>query len=222
MKKLKTYLQKNQKKRKIILIVVIVLAVAIGVFGWQKFYALAQSFVDSFIDTTRVANTWNVTVDTGAGEVKLSARACDDGVWFCSANTTCSDTLGDGANIIVKRTDESSTKQWKTSDTNCDKPNCGTDGGQNGDNLVADNTVNFLSYPARDACKAAGGRLPTLAELQCIYANKTTFGNNFVADSYWSSTEYSTTYAYYVYFGNGDASSDGKSTAYYVRCVKGW
>jgi hypothetical protein len=192
-----------------------------GSFSIWGLYALAQSVIDSFTDTTRVASTWNVTVDTGTGEAKLSTRTCDDGIWFCSDSTTCVDTLGDGGNIIVKRTNETAT-QWKTSDTACDKPWCGTDGGQNGDNLVADNTVNFLSYPARDACKAAGGRLPTLAELQCIYTNRVTFGDNFGTSAYWSSTEYSATGAGGVRFSGGSTYSDTKSGSYSVRCVRGW
>ena len=211
----------RSKKTKIAIFAVAIILATITVFGWQKFYAYAQALIDSFTDTTRVASTWNVEVDTANGQVKLATRTCDDGVWFCSANTTCSGTLGDGTNIIVKRTNETAT-QWKTSDTACDKPNCGTDGGQNGDNLVADNTVSFLSYPARQACKAAGGRLPTLAELQCIYTNRVTFGDNFGSSDHWSSTEYSAAYANYVSFSSGGTSNVNKSVSYSVRCVRGW
>ena len=195
---------------------------AITVFGWHRFYALAQSVIDSFTDTTRVANQWNVTVDTANGSVKLATRACDDGTWFCSANTTCTDTLGDGSYIIVKRTNETGGLAWKSTNTDCGKPQCGTDGGQDGDNLVADNTVTFADYPARTACKAAGGRLPTKTELQCIYANQATFGNNFGADSYWSATEGSTTNAWSFYFGGGLAYNNYKYFTYSVRCVRGW
>ena len=216
MKKIKAYWQKNPKKRKLIMLAVVIVGMTLS-FG---LYAWAQSFIDSFLDTTRVANTWNTQVDTGAGEVKSATKTCDDGTWFCSLNTTCANSLGDGTYIIVKRVDETGTKQWKTAGTGCDKPQCGIDGGQNGDNLVADNTVNFSNYPARDACKAAGGRLPTISELQCIFANRTNFGNNFVWNNYWSSTEYSTTYARYVYGSSSDYYR--KTSSYSVRCVKGW
>lgn len=214
---MKTYLKNNPKKAKVFLAMTIIA----GSFAVWGFYALAQSVLDSFTDTSRVAATWNVTVDTGTGEAKLSTRSCDDGTWFCNEFATCVDTLGDGANIIVKRTNETS-MQWKTSDTACSKPECGTDGGQNGDNLVADNTVNFLSYPARNACKAAGGRLPTLAELQCIYTNRVTFGNNFGTSNYWSSAETSVANANFVGFSNGSTNLYNKSNTSSIRCVRGW
>ncbi|HBR79588.1 MAG TPA: hypothetical protein DEA46_04135 [Candidatus Moranbacteria bacterium] len=218
MKKIKAYWQKNPKKRKLMMFGVVVVGMALS-FG---LYALAQSFIDSFLDTTRIANTWNVNVDTGAGEIKLADKTCDDGVWFCSLSTTCTNSLGDGTNIIVKRVNETGSKQWKPANTACDKPNCATDGGQDGDNLVADNTVNFSGYPAQDACKMAGGRLPTISELQCIYANRTIFGNNFGTSYYWSATEGSTTYARLVNFNDGNSNYNLKTNSYSVRCVRGW
>jgi|GEM_PF-4599175 hypothetical protein len=168
------------KKRtvKIILVIAIVLAMGIGVFGWHKFYALAQSLIDSFTDTSRVAKTWNVTVTPGTG-VQLATRSCDSGTWFCSQNTVCPDLLGDGSYIIVKQINETYSVAWKTTNTSCAAPQCATNTGQNENDLVADNTVDFSTYSARLACAATGGRLPTLAELQCIYNNRTTFGNNF-------------------------------------------
>jgi hypothetical protein len=192
-----------------------------GVVGGRVLFTYAEQFIDSFLDTTRIADTWNIEVDTGAGEVKLAAKSCG-GNWLCSASTTCSNTLGDGSYIIVANADASSTKQWKTANTACDTPECGTDGGQDGDQLVADNTVNFLSYPARDYCKSIGGRLPTNSELSCMYTNRATFGNNFGAGYYWSETEYSATTARYVGFTDGNQTSGNKTYTYYVRCVKGW
>jgi len=222
MQKLKSILKNHPRKRKFFLFLAVALALTIILFR-HEFGALAQSVIDSFTDSSKVADTWNVTVDTGSGEVKLSERSCDNDVWFCDEADVCSDTLGDGDYIIVKRTNESSTKQWKTEQTACDQPECGTDGVQSGDNLVADNTVNFLNYPARDACAAAGGRLPTIAELQCIYTNRATFGDNFGTGNFWSAAEYSTAAgAWYVNFSAGGASSLNKTTSGYVRCVRGW
>jgi len=212
----------HSKKTKIAIFAAAIVLAAISVFGWHKFYALAQSVIDNFTSTSRVANTWNVNVNTGTGQVTLATRACDNGTWFCSANTTCSDSLGDGSYIIVKRVNEASSLAWKTTNTDCARPNCGQDGGQDGDNLVADNTVNFSSYPARNACQLAGGRLPTTTELQCIYANQATFGNNFGTGSYWSSTENSTTHAWYFDFGGGGADDYTKTYPNSVRCVRGW
>ena len=110
--------------------------------------------------------------------------------------------------------DVSGTKQWKTSDTACASPQCVSGV------LVADNTVDFSLYPARDACKTLGGVLPTLSELQCIYTNRASFGNNFVPNRYWSATEYNSTLAYYVNFADGTTNYNVKTTAYYVRCVR--
>lgn len=221
MQKLKSILKNHPGKRKFFLFLAVALALTAILFR-REFGALAQSVIDSFTDTSKVADQWNVTVDTGSGEVKLSERSCDNDVWFCDEADVCSDTLGDGSYIIVKRTNESSTKQWKTADTNCDQPECGVDGAQSTDNLVADNTVNFASYPARDACATAGGRLPTKAELQCIYTNAATFGDNFGTSRYWSATEYSTTSAWDVNFSSGGSSNNNKSNSIYVRCVRGW
>ena len=218
MQKIKNFFNfKGSKKKKIIAVGAIVL----GVVGGGYLLTYAQQFIDSFLDTTRIADQWNVQVDTVSGEVKLATRTCNDTDWFCSLNTTCINTLGDGDYIIVKRVNEVS-KQWKVAQTDCDKPHCGLDGGQDGDQLVADNTVNFANYPARQACKDAGGRLPTSSELQCIYTNRVSFGNNFGTSHYWSATENSTTYAQRVNFSDGSAGNVGKTSNYSVRCVRGW
>lgn len=89
--------------------------------------------------------------------------------------------------------------------------------------LVADNSVDFSAYPARDACKTIGGRLPTMTELLAIYAGHAiTYGSNFQTNGYWSSTEYNITGARTVYFGDGSIFSNvGKGGLYYVRCISG-
>lgn len=188
--------------------------------GWL--YVKALSVIDSYTDTSHVAATWNVTVATSSGQVLLATKSCDIFNWYCSASTTCANTLGDGNYIIVAQADASTTKQWKTANTACDKPQCGADGGQDGDNLVADNTTNFASYTARDYCKSIGARLPTNSELGCMYTNRATFGNNFVSGYYWSATEYSVTSARDVNFTDGTQYDGGKDDSYYVRCVRGW
>lgn len=207
---------RSKKARLAGLAVALVLA-GVTVFGWHKFYALAQSLIDSFTDTSRVASTWNVTVTPGTG-VQLTAKSCDSSKWDCSLNTTCLDTLGDGTYIVVATADSTST-QWKNANTSCTTPQCATNGSEN--DLVADNTVNFASYPARAECQAMGGRLPTLAELQCMYTNRATFGG-FGTSYYWSSTEDSAAGAANVAFSNGYTGSSNKTTSYSVRCVKGW
>lgn len=195
-------------------------AVLIAVVSFGYFIAYAAQVIDGFSDSSKVADTWNVEVDTTAGEVKLATRECDDGTWNCSASTTCSNVLGDGDHIIVANTDLGSQYQWKTSNSSCASPQCESLGG--GTNLVPDNTVGFSVYPARDACKAIGGRLPSKTELQCIYNNKAAFGDNFEDAYYWSATEATSNYARRVRFSDGDTNSYRKASSYYVRCVRGW
>lgn len=214
---------KLKKKRSKILIFIAVVCAAAAAASFV-IYTQAQFFSDSFTTEDNVDETWRITVATTTGEVKLEEKTCDDGVWFCGAgyDDVCANSAGDGNYIVVKMVNEATTKQWKPANTACDRPQCGTDGGQDNDNLVSDNTVNFSGYPARDACKAAGGRLPTKTELQCIYANRILFGNNFGTSLYWSSTEGSATSAWNVYFSTGSTGNTNKSGSYSVRCVRGW
>ena len=187
---------------------------------WTKFFS-KDANVDTSSDqltlssgSSSVVQTTTTDFDAGAKSgfmidpTSVANQVTADFKYF-NASGICAGLRG------VYYQDVSSTKQWKTSDTACASPQC------SGGVLVADNTVDFSLYPARDACKALGGVLPTLAELQCMYTNRASFGNNFVASYYWSAREYDSTYAYLVNFSNG--STDGlsnKTSAYYVRCVR--
>mgnify|MGYP000710612679 CR=1 FL=1 len=205
------------KKAGILLVFFLVLS---AVIFHRQLIALAQFVADSFNDQTKIAATWNISTST-PGELKLADKSCDIFNWFCSASTTCANTLGDGDYIIVKQGDANSSLAWKTANTACNQPHCSINGGQNGDNLKADNTLNFSNYPARNYCKSIGGRLPTITELQCIYANRASFGS-FGSGNYWSSTEDSGTYARNVNFTDGSVNDNSKTGMSYVRCVKGW
>jgi len=128
------------------------------------------------------------------------------------------------------------TPQWKTTNTTCASPQCTTAGpvaetqsGYTGTmGLVADNAVDFAlstsppTYPARDACKALGGRLPTIAELVEMYNYKSTYGNNFQSSYYWSSTDESSLYARIVGLSTGGIGSGtmNSTTNWYTRCVR--
>ena len=187
----------------------------------------AYSVSDDFSTSALVAATWHTTVDTSAGVAKLATRSCNSDNYFCGTgyNNVCANLLGDGDYVVVAKADYGAptTQQWKTAQTNCDRPQCGINGAQEGDNLQADNTINYNGYQARDDCKAIGGRLPTVGELQCIFTNKTTFGNNYQPSNYWSATEYTTTDAWLVNLSTGTTdASYGKNAANYVRCVQGW
>jgi len=110
--------------------------------------------------------------------------------------------------------------QWKTSNTACDTPQCGLNGAQE-DDLVSSNTVDFSLYPARNACKAVGGRLPTKTEMLCIYANKSSYRKNFQSTRYWTASEANTTSSWDVDMSNGNSySSYWKDSTLPVRCVK--
>jgi len=221
MKKIKEYLNfELSKKIKILVSVVFVVGLVSGIMIGGRLFAYAQQFMDSFLDTSRVANIWNLEVYTANGEVKLAQRYCDNTVWFCDLTWRCPGLAGDGNGLLLKRTSEANS-QWKIWGTACDTPQCGIDGAQS-DNLVADNTIDFSAYyPARQACKAVGARLPTISELQCIYTYRSLFGNLGTSD-YWSSTEVNGTQANTVYFATGGTSVLPKTNTYPVRCVRGW
>lgn len=153
---------------------------------------------------------------------------CADG--YCNA-TVCANAWqnvsacrvgggGTGNTMLVYSYDVAGTSQWKTSNTSCVGPQCSGSPAV----LVADNAVDFSVYPARNACKAVGGRLPTLAELACIYTNKASYIGAWQASYYWSATEVGASAAWNVYFPNGGQNSNmfsGKNYSNYVRCVQG-
>ena len=85
----------------------------------------------------------------------------------------------------------------------------------------ANPSVDFSAYPAQNACKAIGGRLPNMQELFAIYAGRASYGNNFKTQSYWSSTDESSSYAYAVYFNNGTLGFNYLTSSSWVRCVSG-
>lgn len=86
----------------------------------------------------------------------------------------------------------------------------------------ANPAVDFSAYPAQNACKAIGGRLPNIQEWFAIYAGRLSYGNNFdMGDWYWSSTEYDGNSAYLFDFSTSTVYHDTKSVDRPVRCVAG-
>lgn len=81
--------------------------------------------------------------------------------------------------------------------------------------------VDFANYPAQDACKAIGGRLPNTVELHSIYLNQSAYNNGFTSLSYWSSTENDGGTAFAIAFtsGGGTFSYYKDTQPNYVRCV---
>ncbi len=126
------------------------------------------------------------------------------GKFVYSRNLTSTDKYTDGSLLGVN----SWSIQWMTS-TTCESPQCTvagpvaeTDSYLVGSPvLVSNNAVDFKlgfsppRYPARDACKAIGGRLPTVAELIEIRNYRaTTYENYFPNHFYWSATYYNLTF----------------------------
>ena len=162
------------------------------------------------------ANTW----ECSSGYV--SGGVCVIDPWASAYNGRAGSVL---AGKKVWTTDISGTKQWKTAGTSCVGPQCATGLDTSYPSnyvLVADNAQDFSAYPARDACKTLGGRLPTKPELLELYSYKVAnYGNNFQSGIYWSATEYSSNYAYFVSFSNGYTNGFNKTSSLYVRCVRG-
>ncbi|MDD5693268.1 MAG: hypothetical protein WC437_02845 [Patescibacteria group bacterium] len=116
---------------------------------------------------------------------------------------------------------------WKTSDTSCTSTECtiGLDGSfpsaYSLKNPQTNPGVNFSAYPAQNACKAIGGRLPTTGELGAILADTVYYGNNFAMNPYWTATQTSATGAYdYINFSPPFLATGGKTALFNVRCIK--
>jgi hypothetical protein len=73
---------------------------------------------------------------------------------------------------------------------------------------------------ACEKCKELGGRLPTRLELLDLLDNHRQEAEA-MDDWYWSSTEYNSTYAWYVAFNNGSVYANyDKDHSFSVRCVR--
>jgi hypothetical protein len=92
--------------------------------------------------------------------------------------------------------------------------------------LVADNSVDFSLYPARDFCKSLGGRMPNITEMRCIFTNAAQhYGGalgGMSGNAYWVGTEYSTSDAVYVSAVDSGALEHhmGKTSVLKTRCIR--
>lgn len=120
-----------------------------------------------------------------------------------------------------------STYQYKTTNTAVASPQGATGLDPNypsSMSLVSPQTnpgVDFSAYPAQNACKAIGGRLPNMQELLAVYAGKVTYGNNLRVDYYWSSTEYDSSRAHTINSSGTDYAAYKLDNYLPVRCVSG-
>jgi hypothetical protein len=72
---------------------------------------------------------------------------------------------------------------------------------------------------AKEWCDSVGGELPNRQVLLACYLNDD-IKAEFAAGDYWSSTEFSATYAWFQYFTNGYHYNGNKAYSLYVRAVK--
>ena len=81
------------------------------------------------------------------------------------------------------------------------------------------NRMNWKDAKAECAKLGKGWRLPTKDELNIMYENKDKI-DGFANGYYWSSTEYSNSYAWLQFFDSVEQSYNYKKTKYTVRAVR--
>ena len=129
--------------------------------------------------------------------------------------------------LYIPPTDQGTTSTWKTSTGTNDIATDSTYDGRANTNQVANSTT----FPAFKLCKdlTTGGHsdwyLPSQVEHYYLWTMKGTIQagghiTNFLNANYWSSTEYTTTTAWYQNFTSGIQTVDSKNLAYRVRCVR--
>ena len=95
---------------------------------------------------------------------------------------------------------------------------------QSGNTYIWANALPACAAYTQAGTSAGQWRLPTIKELETIYAKKDglTGVGSFTSDHYWSATELSgASYgAWAVYFSIGNTDGSGKSSHHYVRCVR--
>lgn len=85
--------------------------------------------------------------------------------------------------------------------------------------------MDFADYPARNACKTIGGRLPTKEEIECMWTNRASLGSFTSYLNYWSNKESGSdgAYAFYWHPTSGVSASNFQKTRTAntgVRCVR--
>jgi len=128
-----------------------------------------------------------------------------------------------GFMYIVSPKSTEVTRAWKTTNTATSGTASTTDG------LANSNAMNDANHPAAQYCRGltTGGYtdwyLPAKDELNFLYQNKANLpsGEDFVSNTYWSSTEASSLNAWIQFFASGTQFSGAKtSSSLYVRAVR--
>ena len=169
--------------------------------NWTKYYS-----ADDNISTS----SDQLTLSSGSSEVEdTETTDFDGGTWNTDTNSaSCitSNTSGDqmtGSNACY--------------DASSVSPSCGDFLILPTDMSGTANWATAMSY-CENLCPTC--ELPNSTELVCMCTNKTSFGNNFIASTYWSATELNSAGAYFVNFSDCSSTYLVKASANFVRCVR--
>ena len=117
--------------------------------------------------------------------------------------------------------------KYKTSDTANSSPQgtTNTDPGYPSFNSLVNNlSVDFSAYPAQNACKSVGGRLPFYSEAaENIYFFQASYGNNFDTSAGLRTAAQNSAnanQAYNINMANGNQAASAKTNANPTRCVR--
>jgi len=177
-----------------------------------------------------VTGSLNETDPVFGASIANGITAADTANW--NNHTVDTDTQLDSTDIatmgfitlIVNKTESTAVWQATATLTNADRTEDG-----------AYNTVLMISSAAASYVNGltdgsfTDWYLPSIDELSSLWHSRLTTNKALRAGgftllsttaSYWSSTEYNTTLAFYFYFFNGDAQYDSKSSTYSVRAVR--
>ena len=206
----------------------------------------SNSVTDTFTDINKIATTTNLDVDTTAGEVKLATTT--EGGEFCTSdsdkNTTttisedvvyCDNSLRMWS-ITANVTSSATTYAWGGYGTDEPTDSCINVNGRPAcnycDNLTYAGYSNWELPSCASKTYGTGCVLYEFGMSACGWSETCggdwncasctpTWDTNAQANTYWSSTEYSSNFAYNVYFNNGNVYSSIKDNDSYVRCVRG-
>jgi hypothetical protein len=127
-----------------------------------------------------------------------------------------------GRTLIAQPTDISGGAEWGCYGTSISGADSTTDGAQNTQDILGGCSTSGIAARLCAESTLNGFNdwyLPAKDELNVLYQNKGAIGG-FSSDSSWSSSEYSSDFAWSQYFGIGNQSSSSKYNSNRVRCLR--